>query len=1066
MPVPHFFQRRKDTMMIANANEIKDSLNMEEALVCLGHQLNRQRRTTCPVHGGTDANFSAKNNYGTCFSHCAGKTWSVTDLVMEVKNLTYPEALEWIASQSKINVQYQGGDRKELIEAAKQERDRKEELYLANEAALERYENGAVIEFKERYHFDGRDWSGETIKAFRLVQSPNDNVLAKQTTISKALLQELGLIKHSETKDIWYDFLRDRILFPIFTHQGRVAGFTGRKLSTAHPDSAKYKNSQESLVFEKRNLLYGIWQNRRTIQQVGALLFEGMADVVTAYDYDVRRAVATGGTAVTAGQLKLLKRYTNTVTVMMDGDDAGYKAARNAVEEAIAIGLRVQVCFFNEPTAEDQEAGMKRYDPDNFLRRYGKAAFEAVVEEQSQDGLMWRAMEEWNDKDIFRQHAAVSLAGRMISMLDEEMLRDHYQRELLTTNYFGKVHKNALEDAVKAELEKRMRDNNKPDLSAQQQSDIKKYGLYIKNHQYWVSGDEDMEGYPISNFSVEPVMLVVGSAKSERRVEIKNIYGAKFTANIDSDSFVEMTAFRKEVERRGNYLFLETFRPEHFTKVKRKLYDEMKVCYPITTLGRHAKKDFYAFVNGIVGPGGQFIEASENGIVNFDDAKFFLPAFANDDDTMLSDDEDNSYESEQNFIYIDTIKAPSFTEWSAMMATIHGENGMMGVAWYLSALFRDIIYDRNDCFPHLNCFGPPGCGKSFLAWSLSYMFGHARRPYNLNDGTNVGFFRRMAQVRNGVAWFDEYSNDIDFKRAQGLKNAYDGAGREKGVATTDNRTVTTKVNSGLVITGQELMVQDIAMYTRCITCSFPDVKRTQEQLDAGDALMALQKTGCLSQITAKMQSYREIIKTDFDEVYYDVRGQLKGMVQGKEVLDRLVNNYAVALSTAFIIDRCEPLGFKFADLLEFSLQNLLWQSNSIGQEDDLAVWWDTLQYYIAKNDLLHNDDILVQEMRTLKVRDSKGKETDTIEISFEEDRKVLFLTMTKSFRFYKEQIRKEGGKSGLNKEAIRYYLAGSPAFIGDVRAKKFAGTAKRCMAFDMTRMNFDLPISTHVEYEH
>ena len=1051
-------------MMISNTDEIKQSLSMEEVLVCLGHQLNRQRRTTCPVHGGTDANFSAKDGYGTCFSLCGGKTWSVTDLVMEVKQKTYPEALEWMASQSGLQVQYQGGDRKELIEAAKLERDRKQRLYDTNEAALTVYETGKEVELKERYSFDGRDWSGETVKAFRIVQTPNQNILTKQKDISSEMLRELSLVKHSEAKDIWYDFLRDRILFPIFTHQGRVAGFSGRKLSTAHPDSAKYKNSQESLIYQKRNTLYGVCQNRRTIQQEVALLFEGMADVVTAYDFNVRRAVATGGTAVTEGQLKLLKRYTKSVTIMMDGDEAGFKAARNAVEEAIAIGLRAQVCFFSEPTKEDQEAGIKRYDPDNFLRRYGKEAFEAVIEEESQDGLIWRVMEEWDNKDIFRQHAAVSLAGRLISMLSEDMLRDHYQRELISGSYFGKVHKNALEDAIKAELEKRMKDQNKPNLSAQQQSDIKQYGVYLKNNQYWISGDEEMEGYPISNFCVVPVMLVVGSAKSERRVEIRNIYGAKFTANIDSDSFVEMAAFKKEVERRGNYLFLETFRPEHFTKIKRKLYDEMKVCYPITTLGRHAKKNFYAFCNGLVA-GGKFLEASENGIVNFEDAKFFLPAHADHDDTMLSDDEDNSYEAEQHFVYVDAIKAPSFTEWSEMMKDIHGDNGMMGVAWYLAALFRDVIYDRNDCFPHFNCFGPPGCGKSFLAWSMCYMFGYARRPFNLNDGTNVGFFRRMAQVRNGVAWFDEYSNDIDFKRAQGLKNAYDGAGREKGVASTDNRTVTTKVNSGLIVTGQELMVQDIAMYTRCITLSFPDIKRSQEQLDAGDRLMALQKTGSLSQITAHLQKYRDVFIADFDEVYYDVRSQLKGMVAGKEVLDRLVNNYSVALSAAYLIDKQEKLGFEFGDLLEFSLQNLLWQSDSIGQEDDLAVWWDTLQYYIAKLELRHNDDIIVQELRSLKVRDPKGKEKDTIDVDFDEDRKVLFLTMTKSFRFYKEQIRKEGGKSGLNKEAIRYYLSGSPAFIGDVRAKKFNGSAKRCMAFDMTRMNFDLPLSNHVDYD-
>ena len=1051
--------------MIANIDEIKASMTMEELLTVLGYEIGRRGRSKCPVHGGNDKNFSAKDQHGTCFSQCGGKTWSVTDLVMEVKGLEFPEAIEWIASQSNVQVKYTSGDRQEVVEAAKKERELKAVLYDVNESVLQLYQGETEITLTQKYDFDGRTWSGETVKAFGLVQSPNDNVLVKtKHGINREHLTELGLIKHSEKNDAWYDFLRGRILFPIYTHQGRVAGFSGRKLSNAHKDSAKYKNSQESLVYRKRDMLYGLWQNRRTIQQDGAILFEGMADVVTAYDYGVRNTVASGGTAITSGQMRLLKRFTNKLTILLDGDEAGYKAAKTAVDEAIVAGFRTQVYFFDEPDEEAQAQGIKRYDPDNFLRKHNKRGFEMALEAGAQDGLVWRVMEEWDDNDIYDQRKAVGLAARLISMLEDDMVKDYYKRALLDKSNFGKVNKNALEDAIDSETKKRLVDANKPDLSAQQQGDIKKYGVYIRNNQYWVSGNDESEGYPVSNFCVRPVMLVVGSAKSERRVEISNIYKAKFTTNIDSDSFVELSAFRKAIERRGNFLFLETFHPNDFVKIKRKLYDEMKVCYPITTLGRHAKKDFYAFCNGIV-VGDAFHEATPNGIVNYQDAKFFLPGMANNDDEMLSDDEDNSYEAEQHFIYVNEVKAPSFTEWSTKMVDIHGDKGMMGVAWYLAALFRDLIYGRNDCFPHLNGFGPPGCGKSFLAWSISYMFGKARRPYNLTDGTNVGFFRRMAQVRNGVAWFDEYSNDIDFKRAQGLKNAYDGAGREKGVASTDNRTVTTKVNSGLIITGQQMMVQDIAMYTRCITLSFPQIDRTPEQLTKGDELMALQKTGCLSQITAHLQQYRNAIDEDFDQVYHDVRGQLKGMVEGKDVLDRLVNNYAVALAAAYVIDQREKLGFEFGALLEFSLQNLLWQSQSIGEEDDLAVWWNVVHYYIAKYELRHNEDIIVQELRSLKVRDPQGKERDTMDVSFEQDQKVLFLTLTKAFPFYKEQTRKEGRKNSLNKEAIKYYLQGSPAYIGEVRAKKFNGSAKRCMVFDLDRLNFDLELSKHVTYE-
>lgn len=1047
--------------MITNADTIKQAINMEELVVILGHQVNRKGRCTCPIHGGTDANFSVKDGIGTCFSQCGGKTWTVTDLIMEVKQFTYPEALEWLANQSGIQPEYQGtGDRKEIIEAAKAEKAEKTRLYEINEAALTRWENGREVSYTERYDFDGRDWGGETVKAFRIVLSPDANALAK-SNLNAEELKAVGLIVHSAEKDVWYDALRARIIFPYFTHQGNVAGFSGRKLASGHAEAAKYKNSSESLIFKKRELLFGLWQNRRTIHEneAGAVMMEGMADVVTSYDYGIRYAVASGGTAITREQLQLLKRYTKKVTFLMDGDEAGHEAAKSGVEEAIAQGFRSFVVFFPEPTEEVKAKGIKRYDPDNFLRLHGKDAFETILAETSQDGLLWRVMLEWHKSDIYKQAACVGMAARFISQLDNEMARDYYSREFITPKYFGKDFKNHLSDALKEEQDKRLKDNNKPDLTPAQQADIKRYGLYVKNNQYWVSGDEEAAGYPVSNFAVHPVMLVVGSAKSERRVEIRNVFGAKFTANIDSDSFVEMTAFRKEVERRGNFLFLEHFRPEHFTKMKRKLYEDMKVCYPITTLGRHQKLDFFAWANGIVTKE-RFVPIDEHGIVAFKDAKFFLPAMAADADEILSDDQDNSYEDQKHFVYIDEIKAPALGEWGSKMADVHGAKGMMAVAWYLAALYRDLIYDKMEFFPHLNAFGPPGTGKSFLGWSLSYMFGKARRPYNLHDGTNVGFFRRMAQVRNGVAWYDEYNNNVDVRRAQGLKNAYDGAGREKGVASTDNRTVITAVNSALLITGQEMPTQDIALYTRCITLSFPDTQRSEIQNRKGNELMALQQTGCLSQITTYLQKYREYIADNYDATYDDVRTELTSMVKGRDVLDRLINNYSIPLAIAYLIGGKEDIGFKFADLLEFAYKNLLWQSDSIGQEDDLAVWWDTMLYYIELKELRADDDYIVQHLESITVKKAGGKETETFEIQFEAKKKVLFLTFTKAYRFYREQLRKEGNNASLNQEAIKYYLRSSPAFLGDVRAKKFNGAAKRCFAFDMAKLKFDLECDT------
>jgi len=169
------------------------------------------------------------------------------------------------------------------------------------------------------------------------------------------------------------------------------------------------------------------------------------------------------------------------------------------------------------------------------------------------------------------------------------------------------------------------------------------------------------------------------------------------------------------------------------------------------------------------------------------------------------ENEETEYENEKKFLY---VKRPTqFKEWSQLFCDTHKQNGKIALVYYVAALFRDFIYDRFKFFPHLFGFGPPSTGKSTLGWSLSYMFGVERKPFNLNAGTAPGFYRTFAQYRNAIVWFDEYANSIDIKRIQDLKNAYDGAGHVKGDWSTggnSNKTVTTPVYSGCYISGQEL----------------------------------------------------------------------------------------------------------------------------------------------------------------------------------------------------------------------------------------------------------------------
>lgn len=1053
--------------MIANAEAIKSAVGIEDVLTNLGYTLNSRQRCACPVHGGDDRNFSVKGGVGTCWSQCGGKTWDAIGLIQEVKGFTYPEALEYLASLGGLNIEYAGGaNRKEIIERSKAESEQRESIVALNERALKAYCAGREIQMAATYSFDEREWSGEAVSAFRICETPDDNLLVKVAEAEQwnmALAEEAGLIRTSKEGGTLYDFFRNRILFPFLDHNGKLVGFTGRKRKgDTYEGSPKYKNSPETIAFRKERFLYGLWQNRRGIREEGALVVEGMADVVTLYQYGLRNVVGTGGTALTAGQLQLLKRYTHDLTLLFDGDKAGREATVRAVDLAIEQGFRVKVCLFDQPPAN---FGDSKYDPDNFMRAYGAGSLEALLESSSEDGLIWRVMQNYSSSDIFQKEAAIQLAARMISMLDNDMLQDFYIRELTDRKRMGKDAGTHLKEGVKREQEKRLQEANRPKLSAAQQADIIKYGVYENNNQYFVSGTTDAEGFPISNFIISPIMLVVGSQRSARLVEIRNVHGHKFAAQIDTDNFIEMSQFKKEVERRGNYLFWEGARAEHYTKIKRKVYDSMTTCFPISTLGYH-KEGFWAWSNGIIADG-NFQPIDEYGVVTYAENRYWLPAFSKINQDVLSDDDEGGYEDQKGFVYVDEHEAPTFQAWTRQMARVHGGNGMVAVAWFLAAIFRDVIYEKFQFFPHLNLFGPPQSGKSYLAWSIAYLFGKPSQPFHLVHGTDVAFFRTLAARRNAVAWFDEYSNQVHFKRVEALKAAYDGAGRPKGVPTADNRMTTTKVNSACIISGQQQPTQDVALFTRCISLNFRGNATDAEEDKAerrrrGEALKAIEATGCLSQLTSKLMKYRDIIERDFDLQFDSVRAELVQHLSASKVQleDRILKNYAIPITVTNILMKYEDFGFKLAELLDFALQNMMQQAESITNQDELAVWWNQFEFLIDDGQLRHDQDLLVQDVTAITVKDEKPGSTSTTTIDFGgETKKVLFLNFSRTYGLYAERVRKEGGAMVLNREAIKYYLKISPAFIGQVRAKKFGGQAKSAYAFELDKLPFDLPLS-------
>jgi DNA primase len=1032
--------------MIKNVDEIKDAGTRTIKEVIAEFVDLKRRGTTyqglCPFHSEKTPSFHVNPDKGIFKCFGCGEGGDAIHFLQQHQGMTFPEALEHIANVNGIGIEY-ATDRSQYLKESKTEKEQKERYYLLLKQVATFLAN--KTDYKgDTIDLDGREFKLETIQKFLISIAPKQNLILNSIESqhwSREDLLELGVIKTSKNDNL-YDFFINRIVFPVHNHQGKVVGFSARRRVGESEEYPKYLNSSQSVVYNKSKLLYGLHQSKRAIAKLEyAIMVEGNSDVVSLHDHGIENVVAPCGTAFTVDQAKILKRYTQKVVICFDADEAGYEATLKAVDVAIEAGLQPYVARLDDGSN----------DPDEFVRKQTNKGFDIFIEEKKVDGLLWRLMEEYDPEDLHQKEYVIDLAGRLLASIKSDMLREHYVKELTKKNRMGGI-KKFLDTAIEKHIDQNLKGESK--LSPEQTQSIIRYGIYEKNHQYFVSGNHEEEGFAISNFSIKPIMLIRGTEKSRRLVEIINMHKISFVADIDTDNFVELTAFKKQIESQGNFLFWEYAKPEHFIKIKRKIYDHCKTCFPVATMGYH-KQGFYTWANGITKPDGTFHRVDEYGLINYKDNRYYLPAYSKVNVNILSDDQANDYKEQKRFTYYEG-NVLTFKNWNEQFVEVHGENGMIGIAWYLAAIFRDIIQDKFQGFPILNLFGPPQTGKSYMARSLVAMTGKNHNPIHCVQSTEVAFFRAIAKVRNGIAWYDEYSNKIKHSRVEAFKNFWDGTGREKGKATTDNRTTKTAVNSACLLTGQEQPVQDNALFTRCITLNFHEKQRSEEKKKVGDQLKAVEATGALTQITGMLHQYRQFVIDHFDHHYDEVRAFIKQALGSDfDTTDRILNNHIIPCTMVSLFLQKMEFGFKLANLLDFTIKKIIEHTNATNEEDEISTWWNIFEFMIREQELREGEDFIIQSTTqiTRKVGAS-GKQTEKVD--FEDPEKILFVRIKAPYRFYKLRVKQEGG-APLNQGAIKHYLVHSPAFVGDIRAKKFNGQSYTCLAFLMKYLPFDLP---------
>ena len=358
----------------------------------------------------------------------SGKGGSAITFLMEIENFTYPEALRHAAKKYGIEIEE---DKVEYSEEQKKAQTERELLYKIHEVAntffqeiLWENEEGKAIGLS---YFKERELHDDIIKKFQLGYSPEQKdaftKYALEKGYEKEILEKSGISIFPENTPTGVDRFRERVIFPIHSFSGRVLGF-GARILKSNVKTAKYLNSPETEIYHKSNVLYGLNQSKQAISKENlCLLVEGYMDVISLHQSGIENVVASSGTALTTEQIKLIKRLTENVTILFDGDAAGIKASFRSIDMLLAEGMNIRVALF--PDGDD---------PDSFARKHPRDFVENFIKTEAKDFIDFKAeiLLKEAENDPIKKAEAIRDIVKSIGFVSNALKQEIFIKEIST----------------------------------------------------------------------------------------------------------------------------------------------------------------------------------------------------------------------------------------------------------------------------------------------------------------------------------------------------------------------------------------------------------------------------------------------------------------------------------------------------------------------------------------------------------------------------------------------------------------------------------------------------------
>ncbi len=449
----------------------------------------------CPFHNEKTPSFnvSPAKQYCKCFS--CGKGGNAVHFLMELEQMTYPEAIKWLGRKYGIEVK-----EKELTDEERAQQSERESMFIVNEWANTYFQSilhdnvdGVA---KGMAYFRSRGFRDDIIRKFQLGYSLEQRDAMTQAALAAGykedFLLKTGLSYRTEEGRV-LDRYHGRVIFPVSSVSGKTVAFGGRILSS-EKKLAKYVNSPESLIYSKSHELYGLYQAKQAIVREGrCFLVEGYTDVISMHQSGVENVVASSGTSLTDGQIRLIHRFTENITVLYDGDAAGIKASLRGIDMLLSEGLNIKVLLLPDG-----------HDPDSFARSHNAQAFKDYIDAHQVDFIKFKVdiLQKEAEGDPLKRAELIGTVVKSISVIPNNIVRQMYVKECATMLHVG-------EDLIVNEINKL----HKEELRKEEQKD---------SHN---SADEQSKNGENQQSPTPPIALEIGTAEERALTTMIIRYG-------------------------------------------------------------------------------------------------------------------------------------------------------------------------------------------------------------------------------------------------------------------------------------------------------------------------------------------------------------------------------------------------------------------------------------------------------------------------------------------------------------------------------------------------------------